>query len=72
MYNGGICAITSYLAKGLEFDGAIVSNASKLKYDENNDMEMKLLYVAMTRPLHELKVLYDNELAKPLDKIVQK
>lgn len=72
MYNGGICVITSYLAKGLEFDGAIVSNASKLKYDENNDMEMKLLYVAMTRPLHELKVLYDNELAKPLDKIVQK
>ena len=66
MYNGGICVITSYLAKGLEFDGAIVSNASKLKYDENNDMEMKLLYVAMTRPLHELKVLYDNELVKPL------
>ncbi len=70
MYNGGICAITSYLAKGLEFDGAIVSNASKLKYDENNDMEMKLLYVAMTRPLHELKVLYDNELAKPLDNML--
>ena len=70
MYNGGICVITSYLAKGLEFDGAIVSNASKLKYDENNDMEMKLLYVAMTRPLHELKVLYDNELAKPLDNML--
>ena len=67
MYNGGICVITSYLAKGLEFDGAIVSNASKLKYDENNDMEMKLLYVAMTRPLHELKVLYDGKIADFID-----
>ena len=67
MYNGGICVITSYLAKGLEFDGAIVSNASKLKYDENNDMEMKLLYVAMTRPLHELKVLYDGKMADFID-----
>ena len=67
MYNGGICVITSYLAKGLEFDGAIVSNASKLKYDENNDMEMKLLYVAMTRPLHELKVLYDGKMSDFID-----
>lgn len=67
MYNGGICVITSYLAKGLEFDGAIVSNASKLKYDENNDMEMKLLYVAITRPLHELKVLYDGKMDDFID-----
>jgi len=29
---------------------------------------MKLLYVAMTRPLHELKVLYQNDITKPLQK----
>lgn len=67
MYNGGICVITAYLAKGLEFDGAIVSNASKQKYNENNAMEMKLLYVAMTRPLHNLKVLYDGKMAYFID-----
>lgn len=27
-YDGGVCIITSYLAKGLEFDGVIISNAS--------------------------------------------
>ena len=56
-YDGGICTITSYLAKGLEFDGAIISDASKGSYNPNKAIDMKLLYVAMTRPLHELRVL---------------
>ena len=65
-YSGGICIITSYLAKGLEFDGVIISNASMDKYDDNKNIDMKLLYVAMTRPLHELKVLYKNNIVSPL------
>lgn len=65
-YSGGICIITSYLAKGLEFDGVIISNASRDKYDANKNIDMKLLYVAMTRPLHELKVLYKNNIVSPL------
>lgn len=65
-YDGGVCIITSYLAKGLEFDGVIISNASEEKYDSNKNIDMKLLYVAMTRPLHELKVLYNNIIVKPL------
>ena len=56
-YDGGICTITSYLAKGLEFDGAVISDASEKSYNPNKSIDMKLLYVAMTRPLHELRVL---------------
>ena len=65
-YKGGICTITSYLAKGLEFDAVIVANASEEEYSSQKDIDMKLLYVAMTRPLHELNVLYHNSIVKPL------
>ncbi len=63
-YNAGVCVITSYLAKGLEFDGVIISNASSNVYLENNLLDMKLLYVAMTRALHELTIIYNNDLVK--------
>ena len=66
IYQGGICVITSYLAKGLEFDGVIISNASEDVYNSLKSFDMKLLYVAMTRPLHELNILYNNEITKPL------
>lgn len=65
-YNGGICTITSYLAKGLEFDGVVIADASEKEYDSDKDIDMKLLYVAMTRPLHELRVLYKDAIVKPL------
>lgn len=65
-YDGGICVITSYLAKGLEFDGAIITDASEENYNSEKTIDMKLLYVAMTRPLHELKVLYQKSITKPL------
>ena len=58
--------MASYLAKGLEFDGVIVANASEKEYSSNKDIDMKLLYVSMTRPLHELNILYRNNLVKPL------
>ena len=66
-YNGGVCTITSYLAKGLEFDGVVIANASEEKYNSDKDIDMKLLYVAMTRPLHELNVLYKDKIVKPLE-----
>ena len=66
VYDGGICTITSYLAKGLEFDGAIVADASEAVYDSDKNIDMKLLYVAMTRPLHELNVLYNDKITHPL------
>ncbi len=65
-YKGGICVINSYLVKGLEFDGVIISDASSNIYNENKKIEMKLLYVAMTRALHELTILYENNLVSYL------
>lgn len=61
-YNGGICTITSYLSKGLEFDGVIIADASENKYHSTQVIDMKLLYVSMTRALHELQILYANDL----------
>ena len=69
-YVGGICIITSYLAKGLEFDGTIISDASCNRYDSNKVIDMKLLYVAMTRALHECQVLYHQDITNVLVKEV--
>ena len=59
-YVGGICIITSYLAKGLEFDGTIISDASCNRYDSNKVIDMKLLYVAMTRAMKKIYIISDS------------
>ena len=63
-YDGGICLVSSYLAKGLEFDAVIIYDVDQ--YDANSELDMKLLYVAMTRALHQLDVTYQKELIYPL------
>lgn len=69
-YSGGICTITSYLSKGLEFDDVIISDASESRYSSVIETDMKLLYVAMTRSLHELSVLYSSSITKPLSEYI--
>ncbi|AWZ48932.1 DNA helicase [Clostridiaceae bacterium 14S0207] len=64
-YPGGIVLIPCYLAKGLEFDVVIIANASKDIYTES-ELDVKLLYVAMTRPLHELYIYSLGEKTKIL------
>ena len=59
-YLGGICCVSSEYAKGLEFDAVVLYNASS--YDEKDNTDMKHLYVAMTRALHEMYILYQDEL----------
>ena len=71
-YKGGICTITSYLSKGLEFDGVIIANASENIYKSNLPIDMKLLYVSMTRALHELQILYTDEISLPLKNDLKK
>lgn len=56
-YKSGIVIVPSYLSKGLEFDMVLISNASQENYTEN-ELDIKLLYVAMTRPLHKLCIYY--------------
>ena len=62
-----ICTISNQLAKGLEFDAVIINNANEEIYSSNNNLDLKLLYVAITRALHELDIVYDNELSKVLN-----
>lgn len=65
-YNGGIVIIPSYLVKGLEFDVVIIANGSSKSYT-TDPLDVKLLYVAMTRPLHKLYIYSVGEKAKMLD-----
>jgi DNA helicase-2/ATP-dependent DNA helicase PcrA len=63
-YHGGLVVVPSYLAKGLEFDGVIIANANSSRYTED-PLDVKLLYTAMTRPLHQL-VIYCHGNLSPL------
>jgi len=65
-YKSGIVIVPSYLSKGLEFDIVIIANANSINYCEN-EQDIKLLYVSMTRPLHKLFVLYEEELSPLLN-----
>jgi DNA helicase II / ATP-dependent DNA helicase PcrA len=60
-FKSGIVVIPSYLAKGLEFDGVIVYNATKEVY--HRESERKLLYTACTRAMHQLSVYCVGELS---------
>jgi DNA helicase-2/ATP-dependent DNA helicase PcrA len=59
-YRGGTVIVPSYLAKGLEFDAVIIADASRDTYTED-DLDVKLLYVAMTRALHKLCIYHSGE-----------
>lgn len=60
-YQGGISILPVGLAKGLEFDGVIMWNASDQEF-KNNRFDAKLLYVALSRPLYYLQILYRGNL----------
>ncbi len=58
-YEGGLTVIPVYLTKGLEFDAVLLSEADAGHYGR---MHAKLLYVACTRALHMLKLVYEGAL----------
>jgi DNA helicase IV len=59
-YEGGVCLMPAALSKGLEFDSVIVADADRYPKDE---MGIKLLYVAMTRAMHTLDLLYEGDIS---------
>lgn len=59
-FEKGIIVIPSYLAKGVEFDAVLISNASQNCYGQES--ERKLFYTACTRAMHELHLFYTDEL----------
>lgn len=68
-YAGGTVVVPSYLAKGLEFDAVIIAGADDKNYKEC-EIDGKLLYVSMTRPLHRLYLYYSGTIS-PLLKHVE-
>ncbi|MDN3015500.1 RNA polymerase recycling motor HelD [Paenibacillus sp. BSR1-1] len=58
MKKGHIVILPSYLSKGLEFDSVFIVCLEE-PYS-HVDLDIKLLYVSMTRPMHRL-YLYGNE-----------
>ncbi|MBS4538996.1 AAA family ATPase [Clostridium sp. D2Q-11] len=55
-YKGGVVLVPSYLAKGLEFDCIFIVSIDEDYLDK--DLDIKLLYVAMTRALHEAYIYH--------------
>ncbi len=65
----GTIVLPSYLAKGLEFDAVIVWDASKDKFDED---EQQLIYTITSRAMHRLTVTAIGELSQLLQRIPEK
>ena len=61
-FSKGVMVLPIQLTKGLEFDAVLLWNPSSRAYGEN-EAEAKLLYVAVTRALHELHIVYNEELS---------
>ena len=60
-----ICTISCHLCKGLEFDAVIINDIND--FNINSTLDMKLLYVAMTRALHSLIITYTKEIPPMLN-----
>lgn len=61
----GITVLPLALTKGLEFDAVVLYNPNQNRYADS-DRDAKLLYVAVTRALHELHLVYTGELCELL------
>ena len=53
-YNGGLCIMSAYNSKGLEFDSVIVYDVSD---NYSSEIDKNLLYIATTRALHKLSIV---------------
>ncbi len=59
-FHNGVMVLPVMLTKGLEFDCVILWKPDESRYG-NNPREAKLLYVAITRALHELHLMLDAD-----------
>lgn len=63
--SNGVCTISSYMSKGLEFDAVIIDDCSNTKY--SSDTELKLLYISITRALQSVDIIYEDDLVDCLN-----
>jgi DNA helicase-2/ATP-dependent DNA helicase PcrA len=61
-FTNGVMVLPIHMTKGLEFDAVILWNPDENNY-RTSDEEAKLLYVAVTRALHELHIVYEGTLS---------
>ncbi len=61
-FGNGVMVLPVEFTKGLEFDAVVLYNVNTKLYPKEDGL-VKLLYVAATRALHELSVLYCGELS---------
>ncbi|MBP2654034.1 MAG: Helicase superfamily 1 UvrD-related protein [Firmicutes bacterium] len=66
-YQGGISILPILLAKGLEFDAVIIWNASEKEFTPD-PFNARLLYVALSRAMHSLHIMYQGNLTPLLRK----
>lgn len=64
-YEAGVMVVPAHLCKGLEFDCVIIANAGDKNFPDD-EMHANLLYVILTRPLHELTLFYEDTLSSIL------
>lgn len=65
----GTIVLPSFLAKGLEFDAVIMWDASKDKFDED---EQQLVYTIASRAMHKLTIASIGELSQLLQRVPEK
>lgn len=65
-YKSGVVIVPAHLSKGLEFDAVLIADAESYG---NSELDIKLLYVAMTRPLHRLYIYHCGTISKLLEKL---
>lgn len=68
-YQGGLVILPAYLAKGLEFDAVFIVGLESA-YTQS-ELDIKLLYVAMTRAHHRLYILQKDRTIDLLDDVKQ-
>lgn len=64
-FTNGVMVLPIHMTKGLEFDSVILWNPDEERY-QATDADAKLLYVAITRALHELHIIYQGRLVELL------
>ncbi len=67
-FTKGITITSIQMSKGLEFDEVIILSANRGTY--HTDYDRKLLYIACTRAMHRLSLIYTGELTGLIKKDV--
>ena len=64
-YQGGVLIAPASSVKGLEFDGVIMADVSRESFPDT-ELDARLLYVCLTRPLHKLLCVAIGEVTELL------